>query len=62
MRHRGVRTAVGDFDGDGVPDVAVGTGPGGRSAVRVLSGVSGAEPIAFAPFEAAFGPGGVFVG
>jgi hypothetical protein len=35
----GVRVATADFNGDGVPDLVVGTGPGGPAQVRVLDGV-----------------------
>ena len=35
----GVRTAVGDINGDGVPDIVVATGLGGGPRVRVFSGV-----------------------
>jgi hypothetical protein len=56
----GVRVAAGDFNGDGVPDVVVGTGPGGPSHVRVLDGTDGHELFAVDPFEASF-TGGVFV-
>ncbi|HET6575337.1 MAG TPA: right-handed parallel beta-helix repeat-containing protein [Fimbriiglobus sp.] len=57
----GVRTAVGDFNGDGVPDVAVGTGPGSVTAVRVLDGTNpDNELFRIIPFEEAF-TGGVFV-
>jgi hypothetical protein len=56
----GVRVAVADFTGDGVPDVVVGTGPGVPSLVRVLNGVTGREVFAISPFEESF-LGGVFV-
>ncbi|QEL14969.1 DUF4394 domain-containing protein [Limnoglobus roseus] len=56
----GVRTAVADVNGDGVPDVIVGTGPGTSSLVRVLDGSTGKELFSVAPFEASF-TGGVFV-
>ena len=35
----GVRVAMADFNGDGIADVVVGTGPGGPTHVRVLDGV-----------------------
>jgi hypothetical protein len=50
----GVRTAVGDFNGDGTPDLAVGTGPGIPTHVRIFDGQSRAELFNTAPFEAAF--------
>lgn len=56
----GVRTATGDFTGDGVPDAVAGTGPGVATRVRVLDGVTGAVVRDFAPFEAGF-TGGVYV-
>jgi hypothetical protein len=56
----GVRTAAADFNGDGVADAVVGTGPGGPTLVRVLDGVTGQQLFSVAPFEAAF-TGGVFV-
>ena len=36
----GVRAVVADFTGDGVPDFAVGTGPGVPAAVRIYDGVT----------------------
>lgn len=56
----GVRTAVGDVDGDGIDDIIVGSGPGGPSIVRVISGKDGSELFSVAPFESTF-TGGVFV-
>ena len=56
----GFRTASGDFTGDGVADVVVGTGPGGPTHVKVLDGVSHAVLFSVDPFEAAF-TGGVYV-
>jgi hypothetical protein len=49
-----------DFNGDGVLDAVVGTGPGVVTQVRVLDGQNGAERFALQPFEAAF-TGGVYV-
>ncbi len=56
----GVRTAAADFNGDGVADVVVGTGPGAATHVRVLDGKDQHELFSIDPFEAAF-TGGVFV-
>ena len=56
----GVRVAVGDFNGDGVNDVAVGTGPGTITDVRILDGVTQAELFRVQPFEATF-TGGVYL-
>lgn len=38
-----IRATVGDFNGDGTPDLAFGTGPGATAAVRVLNGRTGAD-------------------
>jgi hypothetical protein len=57
----GVRTAVGDVNGDGVDDLIVGTGPGAATQVMVLDGRDGKTPLfTMSPFEASF-TGGVFV-
>ena len=56
----GVRVATADFDGDGFLDVAVGSGPGFASRVRVISGRTENDLFTLAPFEESF-TGGVFV-
>ncbi|QEL20027.1 beta strand repeat-containing protein [Limnoglobus roseus] len=56
----GVRTATGDFNGDGVADVVIGTGPGSATQVQILNGTDGSVLFVTQPFEAAF-TGGVYV-
>ena len=60
----GVRVAVGDVTGDGVPELIAATGKGASPEIRVFDGVSGAQlGGAFAglvPFDAK-AKGGVFV-
>ncbi len=56
----GVRTAVGDVNGDGVDDIVTATGVGGGPRIRVFSGVDGAVLTEFFAFESTF-RGGVFV-
>ncbi|WP_232056351.1 Ig-like domain-containing protein [Tuwongella immobilis] len=55
----GVRTAVGDFNADGISDFVVGTGPGGTALVKILNGVDGSELFEILPFESF--NGGVYV-
>ena len=56
----GVRVAAGDVNGDGVPDLVVGSGPGMPTLVKVYDGKTGTLLGQITPFEAAF-TGGVFV-
>src|SRR5262245_4558949 len=56
----GTRVALGDVNGDGVPDLITGAGPGGGPHVRVFDGATGAELRSFFAYDAAF-TGGVFV-
>ncbi|HEY2910813.1 MAG TPA: FG-GAP-like repeat-containing protein, partial [Gemmataceae bacterium] len=55
----GVRTAVADFNLDGVPDLAVGTGPGVTAEVKVIDGKTGQTLFDVQPFDTF--SGGVFV-
>ncbi|WP_168218902.1 FG-GAP-like repeat-containing protein [Limnoglobus roseus] len=56
----GVRTASADFNGDGVADLVVGTGPGVATQVKIFDGKTQAELFSVAPFESSF-TGGVYV-
>jgi len=56
----GLRVARGDFNADGVLDVAFASGPGGTGFVQVLDGRDGAILFDIQPFESAF-VGGLFV-
>jgi hypothetical protein len=56
----GVRVAVADVNGDGVPDIIAAPGPGGPSVVRVFDGKSGSLLSEFPVFEGSF-TGGFFV-
>jgi hypothetical protein len=56
----GVRVAVGDVNGDGVPDIIAGAGPTGAPEVRVFDGRTGALIRDFFAFNPVF-TGGVFV-
>jgi hypothetical protein len=57
---RGVRIALGDVNGDGVPDVVAAPGKGALAEVGVFDGADGAPVVAFPVFEASF-KGGVYV-
>lgn len=56
----GVRVATADFNGDGIEDLVVGSGPGNVTRVRVLNGADQSELFQTTPFETTF-TGGVFV-
>ena len=56
----GVRVASGDFNGDGIPDIVIGTGPGVATQVRIIDPTTQKELFRVQPFEAAF-TGGVYV-
>jgi len=56
----GSRVAVGDFDGDGTADYAVGAGAGAQPEVKVFSGRDGRLMADFMAFEWYF-QGGVYV-
>ncbi|WP_162659645.1 FG-GAP-like repeat-containing protein [Tuwongella immobilis] len=59
-RTGGVRVALGDVNGDGVPDLIAGAGPGGTAQIVVFDGASQQEIARFDAFESAF-IGGVYV-
>ena len=56
----GVRTVSADFNGDGTPDVVIGSGPGAPAQVAVIDGATFAPIFTNGPFELSF-TGGVFV-
>jgi hypothetical protein len=56
----GVRVALGDFTGDGRPDLVTAAGPGAGPHVKVFDGATGALLASFFAFDPAF-QGGVFV-
>ncbi len=59
----GYRVAVGDVNGDGVPDLALTTGPGGQTAIFVYDGKSIlANPSSPTAIAAAFAFGSGFAG
>jgi hypothetical protein len=55
----GVRVAMGDFNGDGVLDLAVASGPGAQALVRIIDGSNQQELFAVTPFGSF--DGGAFV-
>lgn len=56
----GVRVAVGDVNGDGVPDIITSPGPGGGPLVKVFSGKDASLILAFNAYDPGF-QAGVFV-
>jgi hypothetical protein len=56
----GVRIAVGDVNGDGIPDIVTAPGPGGGPDVRVFDGGTGQQIAGFYAYSPLF-PGGVYV-
>ncbi|MFO0805148.1 MAG: proprotein convertase P-domain-containing protein [Gemmataceae bacterium] len=55
----GIRVAVGDVTGDGVPDYVMGSGPTIQASVTVFNGATGKRILDYKPFENF--TGGVFV-
>lgn len=55
----GVRTAMGDVTGDGIPDIIAGCGPGRSAEVRIFDGVTNQQITSIPVFEGF--TGGVFV-
>ena len=58
--HGEVRVATGDVNGDGVPDISVGTGAGNATQVQIIDGATQKILFSVSPFESSF-TGGVFV-
>ena len=56
----GVRVAAGDVNGDGVPDIITGAGPGMSPEVKVFNGRTGALLLDFFAYSPFF-TGGIFV-
>jgi hypothetical protein len=59
--HGGVRVAVGDVNGDGIPDIITAPGVGGAPQVKVFDGVTGQLTRSFFGLEKTFF-GGIYVG
>jgi hypothetical protein len=56
----GVRVAIGDVNGDGVPDIITAPGPGMAPLIRVFDGTNGGLMMEFMAFDPAFA-GGAYV-
>jgi len=56
----GLRVASADVNGDGVPDIILGAGPGSEPRVSVIDGATGNELYQFLAFESSF-RGGIYV-
>src|SRR5439155_1170062 len=56
----GIRVAAADFNGDGVTDIVMGTGPGAVTLVTVIDGATRQTLFKVQPFETSF-TGGLFV-
>lgn len=56
----GVRVAVGDVNGDGIPDIITGDGPGGPPEVKIFDGLTGVLIQDYTPFTPFFF-GGIYV-
>jgi glucose/arabinose dehydrogenase len=57
----GVRTATGDVNGDGIPDIITGTGTGGAPHVKVFNGSTGSLLASFFAFGTSL-TSGIYVG
>ena len=49
----GIRVAVGDINGDGVPEIIVAAGPGGGPHVKVFDGANNSELFSVSPYTSA---------
>jgi hypothetical protein len=50
----GVRVAIGDVNGDGIPDIITAAGPGGGPHVKVFSGKDGTQLASFFAYDPGF--------
>src|SRR5712691_10987865 len=53
----GVRVALADVNGDGVPDLVTAAGPGGGPHVKVFDGATGLEVMGFFAYDATYSGG-----